>query len=163
MKTRFLLPIACLAAVALSTTSGNAAGPAKGGHMSAPASTRAVPAARFAPATGATRFHHRNRIVIVNEFGVPFFPFWYPYWYGYYPYGYYPYAYYHSNSPAYGAGSIVIEVQRNLARTGYYHGPIDGVAGPRTRAAIRAYERAHGLRVDGMISERLMATMGLRG
>ena len=102
--------------------------------------------------------------MIVDEFGFPFFgPFWYPYWYGYYPYGYYPYAYYHYNGPAYGAGSIVIEVQRNLARAGYYHGPIDGVAGPRTRAAIRGYERAHGLRVDGMISQQLIATMGLRG
>jgi len=163
MKTRFLLPIACLAAVALSAVPGKAATPAGGAHMSASASMRAAPAAHFAPATTTTRFHHRNRIVIVDEFGFPFFPFWYPYWYGYYPYGYSPYGYYNYNPPAYGAGSAVIEVQRTLARAGYYPGPIDGVVGPRTRAAIRAYERAHGLRVDGIISQRLMATMGLRG
>jgi hypothetical protein len=124
---------------------------------------RAAPAAHFAPATNTTRFHNRNRIVIVDEFGFPFFPFWYPSWYGYYPYGYYPYGYYNYNPLAYGAGSAAIEVQRNLARAGYYHGPIDGVVGQRTRAAIRAYEHAHGLRVDGMISQQLMSTMGLRG
>jgi hypothetical protein len=30
------------------------------------------------------------------------------------------------------------------------------------RAAIRAYERTHGMRVDGAISQPLLATMGLR-
>jgi peptidoglycan hydrolase-like protein with peptidoglycan-binding domain len=33
--------------------------------------------------------------------------------------------------------------------------------GPRTRSAIRAYERRHGLPVDGVIDSRLLATMGL--
>ena len=94
------------------------------------------------------------------------FGFGYPYSYGYYPYGYssyYPYDYYH-NQPAYGAynGSIVVQVQTRLARAGYYHGPIDGAMGPRTHYAIRAYERDHGLRVDGMISGTLLRNMGLR-
>ena len=104
--------------------------------------------------------------MIFDTFGYPFFPYWYPYWYGYYPYGYYPYGYYYYNRPVYGetygAGSIVAEVQQHLARASYYHGAIDGVVGPRTRAAIRAYERAHDLRVDGAISRQLIATMGLR-
>jgi len=34
--------------------------------------------------------------------------------------------------------------------------------GPRTRYAIQAYERDHGLRVDGVISGSLMRNMGLR-
>ncbi len=100
------------------------------------------------------------------------FGFGYPYSYGYYPYGYssyYPYDYsygYNSyNQPGYRTyanGSIVIQVQSRLARAGYYRGPIDGVMGPGTRFAIRAYERDHGLRVDGVISGSLTRNMGLR-
>jgi peptidoglycan hydrolase-like protein with peptidoglycan-binding domain len=36
------------------------------------------------------------------------------------------------------------ELQRRLARAGYYHGAIDGILGPQTRRAIQAYERDHG-------------------
>ena len=106
-----------------------------------------------------------NLFVFFSDFGDPFF---YPYYYGYYPYGYYPYGYGYDpygygydpygygydpyNRPGYqgvaaGRGSSVAELQRRLARAGYYHGRIDGVMGPRTRYAIRAYERSHNLRV----------------
>jgi hypothetical protein len=167
MKARSLLPVTCLAAVMLGASPGTAA--TRVGGL-APAAVRGAPAfTHTAPATTTTTTFRdrRNRVVILDEFGFPFFPYWYPYWYGYYPYGYYPYAYYYYNPPlygdAYGAGSVVVQVQRHLARARYYHGAIDGVIGPRTRAAIRAYERDHGLRVDGVISRQLMATMGLRG
>jgi len=63
---------------------------------------------------------------------------------------------------AYSGASIVVQVQSRLARAGYYRGPIDGVMGPRTRFAIRAYESAHNMRVDGAISQQLLATMGFR-
>jgi hypothetical protein len=98
------------------------------------------------------------------------FGFGYPYYsYGYgYPYGGYPsnynYGLYYS-SPSYGAygnGSVVITVQSRLARAGYYHGVIDGIMGPETSFAISAYERNHGLRVDGTISGPLLRNMGLR-
>ena len=52
-------------------------------------------------------------------------------------------------------------VQERLARAGYYRGPIDGVMGPRTRYAIRVYERRHGLPADGIIDRHLLATMGI--
>src|SRR5438477_5233365 len=100
------------------------------------------------------------------------FGFGYPYSYGYYPYGYsgyspydYSYGYYSYDRSGYGAyanGSIVIQVQSRLARAGYYRGAIDGAMGPRTRYAIQAYERDHGLRVDGAISGSLLRNMGLR-
>ena len=61
-----------------------------------------------------------------------------------------------------GGGSIVIEVQRRLAREGFYRGSIDGVMGSRTHYAIRAYERSHGLTPDGEIDDRLLGAMGLR-
>jgi hypothetical protein len=91
--------------------------------------------------------------------------------YGYYPYGYgYSGNYYHGSSYPYYSnrstyrgynGSVVARVQERLARAGYYAGRIDGVIGPRTRYAIRAYERRHGLPADGIIDRRLLATMGI--
>lgn len=103
--------------------------------------------------------HHRSHIFFDVGFGYPF-GFGYPY-YGYYPYGYYG----EPRETVYQAAtvdrSVVIEVQRRLARNGYYRGAIDGVIGYGTRSAIRSYERAHGLRVDGFIDQRLLATMGL--
>lgn len=98
-------------------------------------------------------------------------PWWgwgYPYGYGYgygYPYGYgygNPYGYGYGNGyGGYGYGdqgygqaqgqayaspthSRVAELQRRLARAGYYHGSVDGVLGEQTRRAIRNYERDHG-------------------
>jgi Putative peptidoglycan binding domain len=105
-------------------------------------------------------------------YGYPYhsYGYGYPYYsYGYYPYDYYgsyPYTYgYYYGQPGYstyGNGSIVIQVQSRLARAGYYRGPIDGIMGPGTRFAIRAYERDHGLRVDGVISGPLVRNMGFR-
>jgi hypothetical protein len=45
--------------------------------------------------------------------------------------------------------------------TRYYYGVIDGVMGPRTRAAVAAYESRHGLAVDGTISAPLLDRLGL--
>lgn len=90
----------------------------------------------------------------------------YPY-YSFYPYGY-PFwgsSFYFSDSrSAYsnrGSGSVIVDVQRELARAGYYRGAIDGALGSGTRRAIRLYERANGLPVDGRIDSDLLATMGL--
>jgi hypothetical protein len=91
------------------------------------------------------RFNRFNEIVVFDDFGFPFFPFYYPY--PYYPYGYdggYDY------QGGYGSGSSVVQLQRRLAQAGYYHGAIDGIMGPATRRAIRAYERAHSQRAYGM-------------
>jgi hypothetical protein len=103
--------------------------------------------------------HHRSHIFFDLGFG-------YPFGYGYPYYGYYPYDYYGGpRETVYQATTadraLVIEVQRRLARNGYYRGAIDGVIGQGTRSAIRSYERAHGLQVDGLIDPRLLATMGL--
>jgi len=94
-----------------------------------------------------------NRFVFIDTFGFPFFdPFFYPYpYYGYYPYGY-NYNYYgdYGYGYSYGNGSSVVELQRRLARAGYYHGAIDGIMGPATRRAMRAYENTHSQRGYGM-------------
>ena len=46
-------------------------------------------------------------------------------------------------------------VQRALARLGYDPGPVDGAIGPRTRAALRAYQDASGLAADGRLTPDL--------
>jgi hypothetical protein len=116
-------------------------------------------------------FRRINRVIVIDNFGFPFFasfPFYYPYPYPY-PYPYYGYPYGAYGSYGYGAGyggygasaSLVVQVQRRLATAGYYSGPVDGLIGSGTRRAIRAFERSHGLPVDGAIHRRLLATMGL--
>jgi len=115
------------------------------------------------------RWHHRHH----RHHRRGFYGGFYPYGYGY-PFGYgygfgYPYfgssaaLYYNGYRPQYASngGNLVVDVQRELAQGGFYRGPIDGVIGNGTRSAIRAYERANGLRVDGRIDDRLLNTMGL--
>jgi peptidoglycan hydrolase-like protein with peptidoglycan-binding domain len=57
------------------------------------------------------------------------------------------------------SGAPVADVQRELARLGLYSGPIDGIAGPRTKAAIVAYQSAAGVAADGEPSSDLLALM----
>lgn len=53
------------------------------------------------------------------------------------------------------------EVQRALARRGYYRGPIDGDLGPGSRNAIARYQADHGLRVTGGVNSSLLRSLGL--
>jgi glucose-6-phosphate dehydrogenase assembly protein OpcA len=41
------------------------------------------------------------------------------------------------------------ETQQLLAALGFYTGPIDGIMGPRMRAALKSAQQAYGLKVDG--------------
>ena len=52
--------------------------------------------------------------------------------------------------------SLVRLVQRHLADLGFDPGPIDGLMGPRTRAAIERFERDQGLPESGEISFELL-------
>lgn len=63
--------------------------------------------------------------------------------------------------PNYSDRRTVTRVQRQLAARGYYRGQIDGIDGQRTRAAVQAYEKSHGLIADGRIDPALLARMGL--
>ena len=130
------------------------------------AGTRYYNGSRYA---GGNRYYGGNRNYYSGGFGYPYYGYssW-PYsYYAYYPYSY---SYYGGNPDAYsyysGSGygydaSLVAQVQRRLGELGYYHGVIDGIMGPQTRAAISAYEHTHNLIVDGMISPRLLDRMGL--
>jgi Putative peptidoglycan binding domain len=47
--------------------------------------------------------------------------------------------------------SLIMSVQKELARLGYYHGPIDGVAGSETERAVRWFQAIDHLPVTGQI------------
>lgn len=51
--------------------------------------------------------------------------------------------------------AAIARVQAGLYELGYDPGPIDGVKGAQTTNAIRAYQRNHGLLVDGRASLEL--------
>jgi len=58
----------------------------------------------------------------------------------------------HARHPVKASGSTIIRVAQNhLANLGYYHGAIDGKMGPQTKAAIKNFQREHGLKVDGVL------------
>jgi hypothetical protein len=104
---------------------------------------------------------HHNRIVFV--LGGWYFwnsGYWYPAW-GYDPGYSYPY-----DGPIYGYNDlapdqVVVNVQAQLQRDGYYNGPVDGLLGPMTRQAIAAFQADHGLAVTSAVDEPTLATLGL--
>jgi hypothetical protein len=91
----------------------------------------------------------------------------YPYYNYYSPYGYGWDNGYDWHGPQYSyrehyyLNDTVADVQRALARFGYYHGAIDGMMGPLTREAIRAFQASHGLAVTGRINRPLERRLGL--
>ena len=54
---------------------------------------------------------------------------------------------------------MVADIQRELARRGFYDGALDGVYGPKTDAAIRDFEEAAQLRPSAEPNDVLLATI----
>ena len=48
-------------------------------------------------------------------------------------------------------GEFVAYLQELLIAAGHDPGPVDGIFGPRTEAAVRAFQQANGLQVDGVV------------
>ena len=170
MNKKAILLLSALAAVALAVPLAMA--DSRGGRAGGGGHFERAPARGAFAMTGSAgtfrqggfnrgHFRDRDRFIFFGGFGFPYYGYPYGYYpydyygYGYYPYGYsspYGYDYGYSREPAYGydyrdryrGGSSVVALQRQMARAGYYHGAIDGIMGPETRRAIRAYERSHG-------------------
>jgi Putative peptidoglycan binding domain len=105
--------------------------------------------------------NHYDRIVFVNG-GWYYWNagYWFPAW------GYAASAYYAFDGPIYGYNGlapdrVIIDVQSQLQRDGYYDGAIDGVLGPMTREAIAAFQADNGLAVTSVIDEPTLATLGI--
>ena len=56
-------------------------------------------------------------------------------------------------------GAAVIELQQALSRLGYSPGVIDGIFGPKTESAVRAFQSAKGLVVDGIVGPKTWAAI----
>lgn len=54
---------------------------------------------------------------------------------------------------------VVERIQHELARRGFDPGGIDGISGPRTRAAVRRFQASAGLLVDGIVGPRTFAAL----
>jgi len=70
-----------------------------------------------------------------------------------------------SNEPGVAAFVIkneITKMQGILRDKGHYRGKVDGVFGLRTRASIRAYQKAENLPVTGQVDRRTADGLGLR-
>ena len=56
-------------------------------------------------------------------------------------------------------GEAVIDLQTSLVKLGYNPGPIDGIFGPKTDAAVRSFQKAYGLVVDGIVGKNTSAAI----
>jgi peptidoglycan hydrolase-like protein with peptidoglycan-binding domain len=65
-------------------------------------------------------------------------------------------------APAVAGDSRVAALQVELRARGAYAGPVDGLAGARTTAAVRAAQREAGLVVDGIAGPLTRAALGAR-
>jgi len=65
--------------------------------------------------------------------------------------------------PAQARSANVAALQVALRALHHYSGGIDGIKGPRTRRAVRSFQRAHRLDVDGIAGSRTRRALGRRG
>lgn len=61
------------------------------------------------------------------------------------------------------SGSQVATLQRNLKIAGFYNGPVTGYYGQLTQASVSSFQRAVGLRADGVAGSRTLAALENRG
>ena len=58
-------------------------------------------------------------------------------------------------------GNEVRQIQTKLKRWGYYNGSVDGIYGSQTVAAVKWFQRKNGLTVDGIAGPKTLAAMGI--
>ncbi len=59
------------------------------------------------------------------------------------------------------SGSVVTKIQQRLREGGYYTYTIDGIYGSRTAAAVKKFQKARGLTVDGVCGPETLSALGI--
>ena len=59
------------------------------------------------------------------------------------------------------SGSEVRKIQEKLKRWGYYSGSVDGIYGSGTESAVKKFQKANGLKVDGIAGKATLNAMGI--
>ena len=106
--------------------------------------------------------HQTNLLLIAGGWYYWNAGYWYPAW-GYdESAAYYPYdgPIYSGNSPRQ-LDQVVADVQSSLQEQGYYHGEVDGLLGPMTRAALASYQSAQGIEPTAAIDQPTLDSLGL--
>lgn len=57
------------------------------------------------------------------------------------------------------SGTEVEALQRRLTKAGFDPGPVDGAFGPKTAAAVRAFQESEDLGVDGIAGPKTMQAL----
>src|SRR5258707_13637973 len=103
---------------------------------------------------GRDHFRHDGDFFFGDSFG-----YGDPYSYDYPYYGYYDYDDGDYSDGQYSQAGVmpsqetIVAVQKELAKLGYYHGPIDGLIGPQTERAISWFQSVDKLSVTGRIDD----------
>ncbi len=58
-------------------------------------------------------------------------------------------------------GNEVKQIQQRLKDWGYYKGSVDGIYGSKTQQAVKYFQKANGLKVDGIAGEKTLAAIGI--
>lgn len=60
-------------------------------------------------------------------------------------------------------GSEVVGIQTRLKAWGYYNGAVDGIFGTATKNAVIKFQKANGLKADGIVGSKTLAAIGISG
>ena len=59
--------------------------------------------------------------------------------------------------------SQVHQIQNKLKNWGFYQGNIDGIYGPKTKAAVIEFQKKHNLKADGIVGTNTLNALGIAG
>lgn len=57
--------------------------------------------------------------------------------------------------------SETMTIQKKLKNWGYYTGSVDGIYGPKTKQAVRLFQKKNGLTVDGIVGPQTAKAIGI--